>query len=266
MASKFVEVTGPRGIDQMLELVTITCQNDIRGAATNLAEIVAEGGMKAAICDDISKKKYFVDAVGSNLNADIFGWLEEGDRWWEDNHLALHSPLPRACRYECEPFWVNQHGFHLKWSNSYLAELDTSDLFECSSHKAAIIVPVHLPFGQISANCLVSLDSEKEELFEEFRLYGSLFVELIRRFVAGYVQAMRTIKRIPSDCILTKREIECLHFAAQGKTDSEIALILHRSHATIRYHIHRAGTKLDCVNRAQTIFKASQLGYLGNID
>ena len=56
MASKFVEVTGPRGIDQMLELVTITCQNDIRGAATNLAEIVAEGGMKAAICDDISKK------------------------------------------------------------------------------------------------------------------------------------------------------------------------------------------------------------------
>ena len=37
----------------------------------------------------------------------------------------------------------------------------------------------------------------------------------------------------------------------------------YRSHATISYHIHRAGEKLDSVNRAQTIFKAGQLGYLG---
>ncbi|MEY4240261.1 MAG: hypothetical protein RL339_2862, partial [Pseudomonadota bacterium] len=51
-----------------------------------------------------------------------------------------------------------------------------------------------------------------------------------------------------------------------GKTDKEISMILGRSHATIRYHIHRAGEKLDSVNRAQTIFKAGQLGYLGASD
>jgi len=35
------------------------------------------------------------------------------------------------------------------------------------------------------------------------------------------------------------------------------------SHATIRYHINRASEKLNAVNRAQTVFKAGQLGYLG---
>ena len=41
-------------------------------------------------------------------------------------------------------------------------------------------------------------------------------------------------------------------------------MIVGRSHATIRYHVHRAGEKLNSVNRAQTIFKAGQLGYLGS--
>ena len=127
-------------------------------------------------------------------------------------------------------------------------------------------MPVHLPFGQISANSFVSLDREQEDLSEEFAKYGSFFSQLTRRFIAGYVQAMRTKRRIPSNCVLSKREVECLRWAALGKTDREISMILERSHATIRYHIHRAGEKLDSVNRAQTIFKAGQLGYLGASD
>jgi len=125
------------------------------------------------------------------------------------------------------------------------------------------VIPVHLPFGQISANSFVPLDRTKIDLSEEFAEYGSLFSQLTRRFIAGYVQANRTKRRIPSDCVLSKREVECLRWAAIGKTDKEISMILERSHATIRYHVHRAGEKLDSVNRAQTIFKAGQLGYLG---
>ena len=66
--------------------------------------------------------------------------------------------------------------------------------------------------------------------------------------------------------MLSKREVECLRWAAIGKTDREIAEIVSLSHATIRYHIHRAGEKLYSVNRAQTIFKAGQLGFLGASD
>ena len=56
--------------------------------------------------------------------------------------------------------------------------------------------------------------------------------------------------------------MECLRWAAIGKTDLEISMIMSRSRATVRFHIHNAATKLNAVNRSQTVFKASQLGYI----
>jgi len=267
--TNLAELRVPHGretLEHLLEEVTITCPEDIHGAAVALARIAQERGMQVAVCDDISSKEPMVDAEGTVLNADIFRWLDDGARWWEDHRLALHSPLPRACRYESEVFWVNARGFHTGWRNCYLEEIDLTDFEKRALCKAAIVVPVHLPFGQISASSFVSMDRSKEDLSEEFAAHGTLFAQVVRRFVAGYVQAMRTKRRIPSDCVLSKREVECLRWAAIGKTDKEISMILNRSHATIRYHIHRAGEKLDSVNRAQTIFKAGQLGYLGASD
>lgn len=269
MSNNVVELRVPQGretLEQLLDKVTITCPADIHDAAVTLARVAQERGMQVAVCDDISSKEPMVDADGTILNADIFRWLDDGARWWEDHSLALHSPIPRACRYESEPFWVNARGFNTAWRNSYLEEIDLTDFAKRALCKAAIVVPVHLPFGQIAATSFTSLDPEREDLSEEFAAYGSLFAQIVRRFVAGYVQAMRTKRRIPSDCVLSKREVQCLRWAAIGKTDKEISMILDRSHATIRYHIHRAGEKLDSVNRAQTIFKAGQLGYLGASD
>ncbi|GAA4777923.1 helix-turn-helix transcriptional regulator [Novosphingobium ginsenosidimutans] len=269
VSGNVVELRTPLGREnasQLLELVTIRCLEDIHDAAVAMARIAQERGLQVAMCDDISSKEPMVDAEGTILNADIFRWLDEGARWWEDHRLALHSPLPRACRYESEPFWANRHGFHGYWRNSYLDDMDIVDFERRALCKAAIVVPVHLPFGQISANSFISMDREKEDLSAEFAEHGNLLAQLTRRFVAGYVQAHRTKRRIRSDCVLSKREVECLRWAAIGKTDKEISMILGRSHATIRYHIHRAGEKLDSVNRAQTIFKAGQLGYLGASD
>lgn len=269
MATQVAELrqsVAPDDLSQLLESVTIRSSEDIHDAAVALANVAAERGMQVSTCDDISSKETMLDTDGTVLNADVFGWIADGERWWEDHRLALSSPLPRACRYESEPFWVNEQGFNTRWHNSYLEELDLSDFEKRAMCKAAIVIPVHLPFGQISANSFISLNREKTDLSEEFAEHGSLFSQLTRRFIAGYVQAMRTKRRIPSDCVLSKREVECLQWAAIGKTDREISMILERSHATIRYHVHRAGEKLDSVNRAQTIFKAGQLGYLGASD
>lgn len=266
MGANVVELRTPHGrehLDQLLEEVTIRSPEDIHDAAVAMARIAQERGMQIAMCDDISSKEPMIDSDGTILNADVFRWLDEGVRWWEDHRLALNSPLPRACRYESEPFWVNGEGFNTRWRNSYLDEIDLNDFEKRSLCKAAIVIPVHLPFGQISANSFIPMDREKTDLSEEFAEYVTFFSHLTRRFIAGYVQAIRTKRRIPSDCVLSKREVECLRWAAIGKTDKEISMILERSHATIRYHVHRAGEKLDSVNRAQTIFKAGQLGYLG---
>ncbi len=254
-------------LGQMLEQVTIRSIDDIHDAAVALNTISNERGFRVALCEDISSNEPMIDAEGTILNADLFGWLADGERWWEDHRLALHSPIPRACRYESEVFWCNAKGFYTQAPNHYLADIDPNKYFATNSgHKATIVVPMHLPFAQISANSFVPLDKSIEDLSGPFEQFGELLGLLTRRFIAGYVSAIRTTRRIPSDCELSKREVECLRWAAIGKTDKEVGMIINLSHATVRYHIHRAGEKLDSVNRAQTIFKAGQLGYLGASD
>lgn len=254
----------PMDARTLVEAVTVRNVEDIHDAAVVLRDYAAAFGLRAALCDDIASKETMVDADGAVLAADLFGWLGDGERWWEDHRLALHSPLPRSCRYESEPFWCNSDGFRTAQPNPYLEEIDPGRYFAANPrYKAAIVVPVHLPFGQISANSFHPTDPDIDDLSELFAEIGDTLALATRRFIAGYASAMRTKRRIPSDCELSKREVECLRWAAIGKTDREIGMIISLSHATVRYHVHRAGEKLNSVNRAQTIFKAGQLGYLG---
>jgi DNA-binding CsgD family transcriptional regulator len=251
-------------LDMLVESVSIRTVEDIHSAAVALREFAAENGLRAAICDDIASKEPMIDADGNILAADVFGWLGDGERWWGDHRLALHSPLPRACRYESEPFWCNGTGFFTLAPNPYLDEINLERFFAANpSYGAVIVVPVHLPFARVSANSFHAQDRAVCDLSGVFADIGVALCLATRRFVSGYAAAMRTKRRIPSDCELSKREVECLRWAAIGKTDHEISMIIGLSHATVRYHVHRAGEKLNSVNRAQTIFKAGQLGYLG---
>ncbi len=253
----------PSNDEALMERVTIRSLDHIRDAAIALYDASMARGLRIAACADIASKDQMTDAQGAIINADVFGWMEVGERWWEDTRLALSSPLPRACRYESEPFWCNEDGFYTNWRNHYLEEMDLSDFEKRSLCKAAIMVPVHLPFGQIAAISFCPIDRTKTDLSDDFAEHGDLLAALARRFIAGYVGVKRTQQWMPSDCRLSKREVECLRWAAIGKTDKEISLILSLSHATVRYHVQRAAEKVNAVNRSQTIFKAGQLGYLG---
>ena len=254
-------------LPELLEQVTIDSPEDIKRAAEALKAIADQYNLKTALCEDISSSAPMVDAEGTILNADVFGWDGDNDRWWEESCLALSSPLIRACRYETEPFWCNAEGLFSRQKNPYLDNLDLKSYFDSRQfQKAAIVIPVHLPFGQISANSFQSYDEGVTDLSVPFLQYANFLSLLVRRFISGYAMAVRKTRRIPSNCILSRREVECLRWAAIGKTDKEIGMIISLSHATVRYHIHRAGEKLNSVNRAQTIFKAGQLGYLGAND
>jgi len=251
-------------LDALIERVSVRSVDDVHNAAVALRDFAADYGLRAAICDDIASKEPMIDADGNILAAEVFGWLADGERWWEDHRLALHSPLPRACRYESEPFWCNARGFTTVAPNPYLDEISLNRFFSANfRYSAAIVVPVHLPFARVSANSFNLDDPAISDLSDVFAEIGNALGLVTRRFITGYASAMRSKRRIPSDCELSKREVECLRWAAIGKTDREIGMIIGLSHATVRYHIHRAGEKLNSVNRAQTIFKAGQLGYLG---
>jgi LuxR family quorum-sensing system transcriptional regulator CciR len=246
-----------------VDAVRITGPHDVRRAAESLHRIAMEtANMRVAPAHDIADKRTPVDADGAILARDVFGWNAEDKVWWKNSRIALDSPLTSACRFESEPFWVNAEGFRTRQPNTYLDAIDLNNFESRAMTKAAIVIPVHLPFGQIGAVSFNPLDRTKTDLHDEYMAYADAFGHYARTFIASYVHAMGGIQRLPPGSRLSKREVECLRWAAIGKTDLEISMIMSRSRATVRFHIHNASIKLDAVNRSQTVFKAAQLGYI----
>lgn len=258
------DISNPE-LKNWLEKVSIHSTEDIRAAAINFSDIAQRFGLRVALCADIASGKPMLDNEGNSLNAEIFGWVKNRERWWEDPRYALHSPIPRACRYESEPFWCDKQGFYSYSSNGFLDDIDLSTYFNsvAKRYSAMIIVPVHLPFGQISANSFPLSNGGSEQAEYIFSEYGFILGALTRRIITSYVSVASKSNCIPSDCGLSQREAECIKWASIGKTDEEIGVIMSVCRSTVRYHVKRAGEKLGSVNRTQTVFKAAQLGYLG---
>ena len=58
----------------------------------------------------------------------------------------------------------------------------------------------------------------------------------------------------------TAREIECLRWAAAGKTDDEIAQILGLSVKTVFYHIDGAKRRINASSRTHAVANAIRIG------
>lgn len=247
---------------ERIDAVRVSAAADIIRAATALHDLAMSCGMRAAPTHDIADKRTPVDVEGNLLARDVFGWTEDQRVWWRNSRIALDSPITSACRFESQPFWVNCDGFRTRQPNAYLKSIDIVNFETRAMTRAAIVVPVHLPFGQIGAVSFNPLDRDRIDLEADFLRYGDAFGLYARTFISTYVQVMGSVQALPSGSRLSKREVECLRWAAIGKTDLEISMIMSRSRATVRFHIHNASVKLNAVNRSQTVFKASQLGYI----
>ena len=244
-----------------IDSVRILCPKDVRRAAEALHGLAMEHGMRAAPAHDIADKRTPIDSDGNVLARDVFGWIGK-NAWWRNCRIALDSPIASACRFESEPFWVNAQGFRTRQPNHYLSAIDLGNFEVRAMTHAAIVVPVHLPFGQIGAVSFNPVDPDVTDLADLFARQGDVLGAYARTFIASYVHAMGSVQALQPGNRLSKREVECLRWAAIGKTDIEIGMIMNRSRATVRFHIYNASTKLNAVNRSQAVFKAAQLGYI----
>jgi transcriptional regulator EpsA len=67
------------------------------------------------------------------------------------------------------------------------------------------------------------------------------------------------VEEVADTTLLTKREIQVLHWVKNGKTNSEIAQILHLSPPTVKNHLQKIMRKLGVTNRAQAVGKGATL-------
>jgi DNA-binding CsgD family transcriptional regulator len=238
-------------------------RTDLMPAAEQLAREAEDLGLRMLVWHDLASLAPMTCADGHNLNTAVFGWTDADLAAWENRDRALRSPLLRAARVAAEPVLISRRGIRSSTANRLLDQIDLLDFDHCPLARAAIVVPVHMPLGQVGAAILVGIDPEGEDLSRAFGPCSGDFGDRIVRFVTAYATLWRDGRYLPEQGLLTGREIECLNWVAHGKTDYEISIILGCSHAGVRYHITRACAKLGAVNRAQSVFRAAQLGYLG---
>ncbi len=120
------------------------------------------------------------------------------------------------------------------------------DLYQASlpyvKHEDDLGVDIALPDGGLLQACVIR-DSRtfREEDREIFSLLLPHFISLL----TPPVQHATTLAGLG----LTRREQEVLHWVTEGKTNSEVAGILHIASGTVKIHLERIYEKLGVVNR-----------------
>lgn len=249
--------------------VQVQSLQDVRRAAEALQrEVSSVLDYRIAPWHDIASRRPMTDADGKVLLVDIFGWpVDPKEQWWSRSPrtaLDQGSPIVAACRFESEPFWCNGDGCRTRAPNPFLKQVNFNNFLDRSGLHAALVMPVHLPFGQIGVISFSPLDLTTSDLERDFVIHSDILSLFSHRFISSYVYATLSDRRAPVEAYrsLTRREVECLHWASLGKTNEDITMILSLSLSTVRFHISNAAIKLAAVNRGQAITNAARMGYI----
>ncbi|MER8873915.1 LuxR family transcriptional regulator [Mesorhizobium sp. M0814] len=162
---------------------------------------------------------------------------------WTSHYLHSRyekiDPVIHQARGGQEPFNWDAHGADLELSTQQRQLMDEAAQFGI---RCGFTIPIHDSGGLFAA--LTFASDERQPLF--FRVIDRYdrALELIAIFF--HLHACRKLAdgRIVDGVTLSRREIECLKWAARGKTAWEIGRILGISRHTAAYHRDNARKKL----------------------
>jgi DNA-binding CsgD family transcriptional regulator len=172
---------------------------------------------------------------------------------YQNNDYVRQDMLPAVARLSATPFtWAEllrdrkqtqkQIAFH-----SWVRQLGVIDGYA---------VPIHLPGGDVGLCVSVAthiIDDAEERLALHL---ASLYAHERCRALGGLTEASSV--KAP----LSPRELECLKWVLDGKSDTDIGKILGISHTTVHFHIEKVKKKLGVRTRTQAAAMVMTLGYL----
>ena len=238
---------------------------DLRGVDGYAEDIAALGRQIGlpfiAVSGDLSSPDPMVNAAGRPYAEAVFQWLDPRLEYWKDRGFALKSPFVLAARFMAEPFYFADNRLGTWRPSNSLDAIDAARASADHGVGSAIIAPAYLPGGVIGAVVWASPDAglDVPALFD---VWASRLHAAALRFICAYHDAHGELPS-PNSGRLTRREIQCLKWAAAGKTDTVIAELVRISAPTVRFHLKNAAEKLGVIGRSQAVREAAALGYVG---
>lgn len=227
-------------------------------------QVVAEGkriGLPfIAASSDISDPAPMKDPGGEPYAESIFDWIDPDFHYWEDRTFALRSGFIQATRVCSEPMYFDGTSLKSWRPNRTLEAFNDNTEYESYGVVNAIICPCYMPLGVIGAIVWAS-DKALPNMQSVFSENAARLQILTSRFLSVYRETEPRNSMATVD--LTRREIQCLKWAALGKTDNEIGKIMDVSVPTVRFHLTNIGRKFGVSGRAQAVRIATSMGYIG---
>ena len=202
----------------------------------------------------LSNVVYLGVNVPGLTNGGIFVETAYSDDWrkhYIDNHYERIDPVVQIGLKRITPLdWMEIDQRSLK----VRAFFDEAASFGVG--KQGLSFPIRGPHGEIA---LLSINSHHSDA-EWLRLKQAYMKDFqtIAFFLHNIVLAKDCVQL---DCVphITSREIECIKWAAAGKTEWETAEILKISVKTVNFHMENVKVRLNCVTKTQAAVKATKL-------
>ena len=224
----------------------------LRRAATpqdvfdGLTSFTGHYGLTSMIAGTIPSPKERKAAQEQRLLVSAFPaeWI---DRYFEQGYVRI-DPIVRRMKRDSSPFlWSESLPFaDAKHSVAVKRMIDEASEFKLNN---GIAVPMITLDGVMA---FVSLGGEAIELPPA----GLGMISMISTFAVARAIDLRHQEKERPAPRLTPREIECLKWVADGKTDWEISVILKVSEHTADKHLANALRKLGARSRAQAVAQA----------
>jgi LuxR family quorum-sensing system transcriptional regulator CciR len=234
-------------------------QTDIASAALLLAQCAeALGWSLAAFHTDIHQASLPRAGDGEFIGT-AMGWQAKTVNEWVKLGLARACPIGLHCADVTEPFLWDCEQDCAAWEGRPLPPEQRAVL---NLYNNDVCGGLTVPVRRAGKTGYVSWCSrERGRLRSRYQETLSSVHLISHTFMRQSDCLMAPTRGDPQDP-LTRRELECLTWAARGKTTSEIAELLHRSSDTVEFHLSNAIVKLDARNRAHAVAIACVRGVI----
>lgn len=169
------------------------------------------------------------------------------------NYFRVDPVIPSAMR-SLLPF---------DWSNVDHNNLELRRFFGEASEFKVGLQGLSFPIrGRLGETALFSVSSNLKD--RDWATFRRRFMRDFQTLAFYFHEAVLRTETLLSenDIKLSRREVECLSWAAAGKTFSEIATILSLSERTVKFYLDVARVKLRSTNITQAVSKAATMNVI----
>jgi LuxR family quorum-sensing system transcriptional regulator SolR len=176
------------------------------------------------------------------------GWM---DHYWRHDYSAIDPTVTHGRNSIVPSLWQDRMTSDSKifWQDAFNHGL-----------RSGLAQPCHGPGGSYG---LLNLACNDHRLTTDDLRSRSFRLSWIAQAAnESLTNIMRTTMFGDPNSKLTAREIEVLRWTADGKTASEVGLIMEISERTVNFHVGNSLVKLNATNKTSAVIKAAMLGLL----